>query len=157
MGTLDEPTRPRPTTEYPRSTLKCVTSLRPNDVKTQKRRVCVDESAPTQEEDADSRVGGELDRKGALEDAKRGNREETSPDHLWERVGLADGSGRCPAEDMLTCHVPGGTWLNQVRVRIRTTGTFWGVVRGTREAIKGDMMAIKKYSINMSEEQCREL
>ncbi|KAJ1130283.1 hypothetical protein NDU88_008637 [Pleurodeles waltl] len=67
IGTLDEPTRPRPTIECPGGTLKCVTSLHPNDVKNPEEESVPreEESAPTQEEDVDSGEGGEPVRKGA--------------------------------------------------------------------------------------------
>ncbi|KAJ1116728.1 hypothetical protein NDU88_004934 [Pleurodeles waltl] len=65
-----------------------------------------EESTPIQQEDEDSGAGGELNREGAPEDTKHRNKDETSPDHLWERVGPADGSGRSLAEDGLACHMP---------------------------------------------------
>ncbi|KAJ1099380.1 hypothetical protein NDU88_004481 [Pleurodeles waltl] len=91
FGTLEGPTRPRPNIEYPGCTLKCVTSLRPNNVKNPEEESPPreEESAPTQGEDADSGEEGELDRKGAVGDTTRGNKEEPSLDHLGEKVGQA--------------------------------------------------------------------
>ncbi|KAJ1186932.1 hypothetical protein NDU88_003712 [Pleurodeles waltl] len=100
IGTLDEARKPRPTTEYPGGTLQSVTSLRPNDV-CNPGEVSVrgeEESAPTEEEeDADNGAEGNRHREGAPRSTNYRNRKETSPDHLWKRVGPADDSGRSPA------------------------------------------------------------
>ncbi|KAJ1148809.1 hypothetical protein NDU88_001635 [Pleurodeles waltl] len=88
---------------------KCVTSLRRNNMKNPEENTRSQEGEHTQKEDTDSSEGGNPDWRGTTGAATSRNKEEASLNHLRERAERADGSGRRPAEDALTCHVPGLT------------------------------------------------
>ncbi|KAJ1184514.1 hypothetical protein NDU88_001320 [Pleurodeles waltl] len=102
----DELTRLRPKIKCPRGTFEYVTSLRLNKVKNQEEYTRSREGEYVQKEDADSGERRNPDQRGTTGDATSSDEEEASGSHLRERVKQADGSGRRPMEDALTCHVP---------------------------------------------------
>ncbi|KAJ1100049.1 hypothetical protein NDU88_005138 [Pleurodeles waltl] len=67
-----------------------------------------------------------------------------------------NGSGRVQLWNLTTSHVPGGTWLERVRARIRALSTFWVYLTyrgGTEEEENEKGKGGRKYNINFSERQ----
>ncbi|KAJ1172019.1 hypothetical protein NDU88_003875 [Pleurodeles waltl] len=96
IGTLDKPTKLRPTIECPGGTFECVTSLHCDNVKNQEEDAQSWEGERAQKGDADSGDRGNPNRRGTKEKATSRNEEEASGSRIWEKATQVDGNNRRP-------------------------------------------------------------
>ncbi|KAJ1154577.1 hypothetical protein NDU88_007323 [Pleurodeles waltl] len=117
--------------ECPGGTSKCVMSVRCDGVKNPEDAQVLE--ARKQKGDVNSDREGNPDRRVMVGKTAGRDEEEASESCFGQKAKQADDNDGRPLKDVLTHHIPGGTWFNQVRAHIRVLSAFWGTKRETGE------------------------
>ncbi|KAJ1085762.1 hypothetical protein NDU88_005887 [Pleurodeles waltl] len=147
--------------ECPGSTSPSVALLRHLEKKPEDdaQRVVIKESS-TEGEDAVRRSSATLESNAGKDIVGQREEQEQSSaagDVDIEKEEEVKGSSeRLEEENSATCHVPGGTWLEQVRARIRAIRCYWGAINeaaGDLKTGKEKKQKDTKYTIYLTEKQ----